>query len=711
MGMFDDLAPQKGAPTGGGMFDDIKPQKRDVGAIDRTMAFLAGRNRGLAADLAGLPVDTAANIIDLGKAAIGYGTSKVTGKAPPQWTEPYDRSVVPGSSEWIAKQINKGTNALGVSSAIDNPNPEDMWSRVLYSGGRVSGASAVPNKNAPIGGAQQVVNQGMGAAGGISAGLTAELFPEWAGLAGMLPSTVAAATIAGSKRAIRGNEAGRREMEQRIQDFKNAGVEEPSLGLATGNRTIQGIENILSQTPGSVGVFEKNKNALLSGMQARTNALRDRTSAVFGPEETGAAIQSDLKGAFKDRIGATTRALNDRVEQAVGPEFFTNPVNAIASAKGMSTPIPGAEATSSALINQRIAGIAKNLAGDVVGTPITSSSLMNAPTQYRRFDGVVSDAPPGIPFRTLKNLRTSIGDEAASNAIMGTPEQGQFKRLYGAMSQDMRQAVNAADRRNAGVEVGPLLPSQQPGAVALNKANDYYSKAMSRAEELGSIANRNTPEGAYTAVAKSLESGPTIYQRLRGAVTPETRQKIVASVIDDLGKASPGQQGVEGDAWSPRTFLTNYNKIDTQARSELFKRIPGGERLAADLKDVAKAAEMVSEGSKVWANPSGTTPAMVSRATLGALTVGAFFQPFTAAGTAGGLLIGNQASQRLLLNPRFVNWLARAPKVRPQEAQSYAQRLIGVAQMTNDKQFQQDVSDYLSSVENGINNQGNTGNE
>ena len=463
-----------------------------------------------------------------------------------------------------------------------------------------------------------------------------------------------------------------------------------------------GLENLLAQTPFSASLYERAGQANISGMRAKTDALRDSISAEFGPVVAGAAIQSALKDGFRGRVNATSRALNDRVADSVGPGAYTFPQNSLDTARSMSALNPGAPATSAALRNNRIAGIADDLARDVMGTPVPGDPLMNAATRYMRADGQLLDTPPGIPFSTLKNLRTSIGEEAASPAILGTPEGGQFKRLYGAMSQDMRQGVSAADRQRAGVDVGPLLPEQLQASLALNRANTFYSRAATRAEDLHGIANRSTPEGAYNAVTSSLASGPSVYARLRGAVDPATRQKLVATIIDDMGMAKPGQQGADVDVWSARTFLTNYAKLNQNGGGkELFKRLPGGEGHAKNLASIAKTADMLGDSSKVWANPSGTAPAMTARGTLYSLTAGAFFQPMLAATTATGLAGANQVSQRLLLNPKFVSWLAKAPNVPAGQIQAHAQRLLATANMTRDGQFQQDAAEYLRLVEEG----------
>ncbi len=686
------------------LFGDESPKPpKQVRNIDRVRAAAAGVNKGFFSDLVGLPVDTAANVLDLAKAAVGFtyneGKQLVTGKrsAPPEWTAPYDRTRVPGSSAWIEAQLNAG----GLGSAINNPNPQDAASRILHTGGRFAGASVVPSARVPMSASTQARNAGMAAVSGLASGSVNEVAPEWAGLAGMLPAAAAASGSAGLKRAVRGGEAGRQKMEQRIQDLKEGGIDAPSVGLASGNHLVMGLENLLSHSPGSVGLYQRAKEGNLAGMKSKTEALRDRISGEFGPVVAGNAIQDALKGSFRDRVNTTTRALNDQVADNVGPGFYTFPENALDVARSMSAINPAAPATSAALRNNRIAGIADDLARDVMGTPVPGNPLMNTPTRYRRADGQVVDAPPGIPFQTLKNLRTSIGEEASSSAILGTPEGAQFKRLYGAMSQDMRQAVSAADRQRAGVDVGPLLPEQLQASMGLDRANKFYSRASTRAEDLNGIANRSTPEGAYDAVASSLNSGPSLYSKLRGAVDPATRQKLAATIIDEMGVAKPGQQTADGDVWSPQTFLTNYVKLNQNGGGrELFKRMPGGEKHANDLAKIAKAAEMLGDASKVWSNPSGTSAANFARGTFGAIGGGLLFAPFTAGKAAAGLLAVNQVSKRLLLNPRFTHWLAQAPQQRTQaQMQSHLQRLTLNAKLWKDQQLEQDVQAYVEALQ------------
>lgn len=697
---YDKIAAQFGAATDEDKYDQIArqfapPEKEAPSAYSRARAALTGVNRGFFADLAGLPTDTVANVLDLGKAAIGAPYIAVTGKAPPSWLEPANREKVVGTGAWLERKYND----VGLGAAINNPNPDDAMSRVLHTGGRVAGASILPVRGAPISGAQNAANMTRGFVGGAAAGTVGEYAPEWAGVAGLMPELLLRGGAAALKRTVRGDEAGRQAMEQRIQDLRNGGVESPSVGLASGNSTIAGLENILSQTPGSVGLYERARQKNIDGMRDRSQLVRDSASREYGAAGTGQAIQSDIKTSFKDRINGTYQVLNDRFAGTVDPSQRF-PINGTLAALDSATAInPLAPNTTSGFVQPRIGQLRNNIMADTVES---------VPGMYQN-----STRNKGLPLSAIKDVRTDIGKEAASKAIFGTPEQAEFKQIYGGLSRDMKNAAQMTDRA-----AGPQPNNVGRAETALNRANSYYSKGIKRADELSGIANNPTPEGAYNSVVNSLNTGGTLYSKLRNTVSPATRGKIVATAIDDMGAAKPGQQDYTGEVWSPRTFLTNYNKIDVGARREMFKGLPGGAKMAENLADIAKASDMVASGGKLWANPSGTAPAIVARGAIGTIAAGATLGLWytallaPAATAAGGLIAANQASKRLLLNSKFVNWLAQAPRTSPEKMQAYSQRLIANAKMTNDKQFQQDVTDYLLSVEeakNGGDEQPDTG--
>lgn len=648
--------------------------KRGPSGLDRLKAGAAGLNRGFFADLVGLPVDTVANVLDLAKAGMGAGYMAITGKPASDSLLPYDRSQVPGTSEWIAKNARD----VGMGAAIDNPAPGDALSRVVHGAGRAAGASVLPLRSLPISKGQQALNVGGGAVSGAAASTVAEVSdnPVYAAMAGMLPALASRGGAAAVRGAIRGGEAGAKNMRQRIQDFKNGGVEAPSAGLASGNGLVQGIENLLAQTPGSSGVFQRSKDAMISGMQERTGQIRDSISPLFGSLETGAAIQKDIGGRFADHFKDTQRKLYGEVDARMPGESKVAVGNTAGKLDQLTAGIEGAPNIGKRFINGRISDINDALKIDTGLTrpPGPHTSQFGGPWQ--------PNPSPQLPYKAVSKLRSQVGKELENNSLVSDVPRSQWKQLYGSLSQDIGSAAAAAG----------------PGATkAWERANTYTTRGITRLEDLQTLSDKATPEGAYDSLSRSLNAGPTSYERARNVVSPGTRQKFASTVIHDLGVATPGQQGAAGADWSPRTFLTNYNKMDPKGRAAVFTRLPGGKQHAENLADIAKTAEMIGQGSKVWANPSGTGAALSARTTLGGIAVSAFYSPMLAAGTSASLL-GAHGASRLLTNPIFVNWLAKAPRTSPQKMQVYAQRLAINAEFTKDAQFQQDVSDYLDSV-------------
>lgn len=652
--------------------------KREVGAMDRVKAGVTGVNRGFWADLAGLPADTVVNVVDLGKAAIGASYTGLTGKPASNDLLPFDRTGIFGTSDYLAKKYGD----MGMGVAINNPNPEDSASRVLHAGGRAVGASVVPVRSLPMSGGRQALNAAGAATSGIAAGTAAEMTddPALISAAGMFPTVVARGAAAATRGAVRGGEQGRKQMEQRITDLKNGGIDEPSVGLATGSKFYQGIENIASNTPGAVGMYDKARAGVTGGMQRKTAELAGEISPTRGALESGLAVQNDIGGAFNDRFKASQAKLYGKVDSHI-PQDTKVPVKTTADAlTSLTAGIDGAQAIGKRFINGRI--------GDINDALKLDTGLAQRPGD-RTYAGEGSWRPaalPQLPYKAVSKLRSQVGKELASNSLVADVPRSQWKQLYGSLSQDIGSAAATA---------GPKATQ------AWGRANKYTKDGIARLEDLQTLSDKATPEAAHTTLANSLNAGPSVYDRVRNSVTVPTRQKFASTVVDDMGAATPGQQGAAGTDWSPRTFLTNYNKMDPKARKALFQRMPGGEAHAEKLADIAKAADMVSSASKVWANPSGTAANTFSRNTFLALVPGAFLNAPAAGAVAGGLGLNAAASKALLLNPKFVTWLAQTPKVKPEQMQAHIQRLIVNTRAAHDPELEKNVATYLESIKQG----------
>lgn len=675
---------------------------------DAANAVVTGANQG-AMRLAGLPADTLSNIIDLGKAGLGSAylaaTPRDAAHRLPSWLEPVDRANVPLTSDWMMKKARQVDPGI-----VDAQNPEYQGGYLQTAG---SGLAAVASPRSRLELAQQV---GTGVLGSMGAKAAVDVTgnPAAGVIGALLPHAGAQATTMAAKAAVRGGEAGRQAMAQRVSDLQAAGIENPTLGLASGSNLIGGVENLLASTPGAVGIMRRAREEAVNGMQSKTDAAAANASGNRGTMESGTSIQGGVK-QFQTDSKAKQAALYDKLDQFIAGSQPI-PVGQTGGALDrLTATIPGAEATSKSFINGKINGIKQGFdvdtgtvangpistqlvpmlgapamrtnamglsvpAGPVVGTtsnvipgrgainpppqaagmrsmlgpapasipaadrPVSVSSpiLGAAPTRTdamgltvpagnligTRTDvippkpgragpfsglGVVDDSPPTLPFEAVKKLRTSVGTELSNNALVQDAPKAQWKQLYGAMSGDIQDAATTA---------GPQASS------AFNRANDFTRASVGRMERVAPVVDKPSPEQAFQALNRSLAENTSTFQAVKKTLPEGARGDFAGTVIERLGKANPGQQDATGGAWSPETFLTNWNRMAPASRDELLSGFPNAAQVKADIQKVADAASLMRGNSKLWANPSGTSANAAARTTLGAIGVGGALAPF-----------------------------------------------------------------------------------
>ena len=610
------------------------------GAAEYVNATATGLNRGAFTRTLGLPVDTITNVLDLLKAGVGTAYQAASGKTAPDFLEPFDRTQIAGTGDWIEQKVRNA----GGARLIDPSGPQNSGTRVFHSLGMGTGGALAGGRmsGAPMSAGVQARVAAGGAASGAAGQVATEsgASPATSVLFSMAPQAARAGLAGGAKLAIRGGEKGRQEMEQRILDLKAAGIENPSLGLASGNAFIAGLENLASKVPGSVGLFANHRQRALDGMEAKSASARDQASTRYGSDVAGAAIQADLRTGLKPRIEAGYDRVNDRmVQQMPAGQRFPIP-NSLAALDAATATNPLAPATTGSFVQPRVASLRQNMLAD------TQDAL------HSTYGGQTVNK--GMPVSATRAIRTSIGKEAASRAISGTPEQAEFKQIYRGLSDDIRLAARQADASQ-----GPQPNNRGPAERSFDRGNALYSAGMDRIKTVQPFASKDAPEQAYNALMQSGKENVSTMRAVKKSVSEETRATVAATTIDRMGKAKPGQQNDTGDVWSPETFLTNWNQLTPKARAELTSGFKGSEKVRAQVEAIAKGASMMRDSSRVWANPSGTGGNTLAAGTIGGIAGTMFVNPLAAAGAAGGLGAVNIGSRNLLLNPKFTEAMAK----------------------------------------------------
>ncbi len=173
----------------------------------------------------------------------------------------------------------------------------------------------------------------------------------------------------------------------------------------------------------------------------------------------------------------------------------------------------------------------------------------------------------------------------------------------------------------------------------------------------------------------------------------DSKKMLSASILTRMGKALPGMQDASGDVFSTNRFLTQWNTMSPEAKQAAF----GGysPEFSKNMDALASVASNLREGSKVFANPSGTAQAVSQQtAALGILGALATGHPATAALGASAIGGANLAA-RALTNPGVVKWMVKATKVPANQLDAQIRLLA----LTGQKQNDQDMIDVANALQ------------
>ncbi len=594
----------------------------EAAALDRGKAALSGVNAGIAG-LVGLPVDTAENLVNLGLAGVG---TAATALGKPDFAPSLLRGT-PGGSESIRRLMESAK--IGTA----NPRPDDAASRMLHTGGTIAGGSMVPGASV----------KGALAAATVGAVAGEALGPQWVGVGAMAPAAGAQAA-AGLKNAVAAKAA------PIVETFKQAGTM-PSAGQATDNTFLHGLENLAAKFPGGSGVmksFIESQQRNMGG-QARTGVPTEAAGRAIEKGVTG-------EGGFLERTRGTWQQLDQKMADKIGGPYNVPPLNTLRVMDELVTPVAGAERTTGALVNKRIADIREQFKADTV------------------------DNMGAMPFEALRNLRSRVGS-MLDDALVSDIPTTELKKVYGALSKDLEAGARAV---GAGKE--------------FDRQSNFYRSRMDRIESVLDrvIGKGKQPEDIFKTFMPTDPDQANKARAVMRSLSPSERAIVSEAAANRLGRAKPGVQDVEGDIFSSETFLTNWNKLSAGAKAQLFPEPP----LRENIEKIARAASHIRGGKGIYANPSGTAGSFaaysVYASPIASIATGSVAPLVAAGGAAGTAYIG----AKMLTNPKVVEWLATPVKPSSPQAASHLARLGVIYNSTKDEALKGELAKFIESANN-----------
>lgn len=748
---------------------DAERAQRDAGINAQTGRARAVNltGRGILEGVVALPDMVVSPLVDL--------FNRATEKAPTP------SSLITGQRErYVPEQMNltQGVNYLADLLGGERVRPETGEERVMTDTVRGITAAATPvgigrqlaqralspvaqrvgqvlqsNPGAQIvgGGLSGAAQGGTREAGGGTGSQIAAAF--LGGLSPTVPGALARLATRGTNPAA---------MQRTIDDFASVGTT-PSLGQATGNWAIQGIENLLAGGPTSGGVMaraaESQADEIGRGLQARANRLSPNASA----ERAGRAVERGVN-KFAEGVKENQARLYGKVDELIPAQTAVDISNTRNAIGAVNAPIPGAPNTSRLFQNSRIAGIGRALDSDLDIPTSAQTSLDEALAKiddlYASRDAATQDAGrfsafandqanridsffpvEGMPrisgryspsvqraaegtaaageatgiargrVSQAKEIESTIGQlQAAADASGGKLPYEAIRKLRTLVGQELEDAGVMSDFPRSKFralyaalsrDMESAAKAQGPQAEqAWRRANTYNAAAMRRLEDIEGVVDKaGGPEAIYNAALQGTRDGGTRLRQVMQSLHPEGQRAVTAGVLRRMGMANPGAQDAAGEVFSAQTFLRKWNDISPEAKKALFDRHGPGFSSAMDR--LARVSENIRDGSKVFANPAGTANKAAAY-TYGASLVASLLDPtFISTGglVAGG--IGSNLLARAMTNPNVVKRLATASALEQGAIQGVIQSMRAAGEAEGDQDLI-DVADALQAQDQSM---------
>lgn len=485
-------------------------------------------------------------------------------------------------------------------------------------------------------------------------------------IGGLAPAATTTSSSMGLRGLIRGGEgsvdpstgqaiSGRQLFEKNVSNFRSVGAQ-PSVGQAAANSRTRGLESLLSGGPTSTGVMSRFADQQADDIGSGLQRLGTDLSRKAGSEQAGRAIEKGSQ-TFSSNTKAMRQALYWQADQYI-PQSTSLPLSRTQMTLAeLTTPNQSAMATTGGLINPKIAQLAQNVSDDLAA----NSGAM--------------------PYSAVRELRSRIGEELADFSLSTDRPTAQYKRLYAALSQDLEEAARAQ---------GPQAEQ------AYKRANSYMRASADRIEQLDRVVGKaGGPEAVYNAALSGTKDGATTLRAVMQSLPEDGQRALTGAVVKRMGLATPGHQDASGEVFSAQTFLTKWNALSPEAKRALFHR--HGPKFAADMDKVAGVASNLRDGSKVFANPSGTANRAAAYSygigTATSVLASPVIGPLPALAAISSGVAAN-ALARAMTNPKFVSWLARSTEL---PVSSLPQQIIVLNQMAKSDPDLAEVAEAISS--------------
>ncbi len=274
-------------------------------------------------------------------------------------------------------------------------------------------------------------------------------------------------------------------------------------------------------------------------------------------------------------------------------------------------------------------------------------------------------------------MRTALRDEFESSGLRGSDIERRVNEVTDAAAADILDSLGAAGKTQAAIDFAKGDAAWKARAQLIDQTFEPI---------IGTRAAPKSGEQVIKALTADLQGNNARAVKFIQSLPEEEANNVRASIIGAMGRAGPGAQNVEGDAFSLPKFLTDWNKIGETAKAAYF-----GPEAREALNNLAKVARG-TKAAQAYANRSNTGGVVGNLATL---TSGLGGLPTFLATVGSQYGIG-----RLLAEPKFARWLVKLnSKPNPGAVRDHIRRLPAILAVRGGRPI---VTDQIKSLQDAL---------
>jgi hypothetical protein len=285
-----------------------------------------------------------------------------------------------------------------------------------------------------------------------------------------------------------------------------------------------------------------------------------------------------------------------------------------------------------------------NLVAQNVVTPLSNTSKAAADILAKRGNAKIAgnsravelvrkaiSEKDGLNYQGIKDLRTNIGELVDNPTLRPAGmAEGELKRIYGALSDDLRSAVGRSGGEKA--------------SKAFEEANSFAARAAKERQALDSIIGRQTSDEGIFAKVQAMAGSTSRadlqnLMRVKGSVGKDTWDEIASATLSRMGRDPDGK-------FSPDRFLTSYGKMSENGKKAMF----GGNHAQA-IDDIAAVSRRFKQMNQ-YANPSGTAQNVIGPA----IGFSAISEPLTTLSSVAGARVASSILAKPMSADKVAKW-------------------------------------------------------